>query len=377
MKIRYTRVRGGRRYFEPTPELRAVGLRPHSWAEGPAARAAAMELYEQWLRLRRGLPVEPPKAAKGKSAAELARHYPPGSIGDAFQRLIRSNTWAEIPATTRDKAHWPAWLHVRAAWGEADPNRMTFELMDDWQAELVEDKGVGVAHKVLKFWRWLWKRMQAMQIATIADPSLALRNRAPAPRAAQWSEGEVVRLAKDAWRRGERDLACIIAVTWDTMFQPGDVRTLRVRHVLRQGGRLLFDRRADGRGKTGRPALGTVSRRTQAMFEQLWAEREGTPDAYLFRRPDGKPYADHELSEAFRALRPAGETRQLRDMRRSGALEGQAGGASPLATSAKMANSIQSSNALHKTYLPVDEAAVLDFDAARRTGRKRKRENGL
>lgn len=380
MKIRYTRVRNGRRYFEPTPELRALGLKPASWAEGPQARAAAMELYETWLALRQGLPPPKPQAA-GKEAGEIARAYPAGSIGAAFQRLIRTNTWAAIPASTRDKAHWPAWAHVRAAWGDADPDRMTFELLDEWQAELVADRGPGVAHKTLKFWRWLWKRMQAMQAATISDPSLGLRNSAPPPRAQAWGEGQAVRLVKAAWRAGHRDLACIVAVTWDTMFQPGDVRTLRLRHVRREGARLVFDRTVDGRGKTGRPALGTVGRRAQALFEALWADRQGTPDAFLFRKADGSHYQDHELSEAFRDLRlrvfGPGEACQLRDMRRSGALEGQAGGASPLQTSAKMANSIQSSNALHKTYLPVDETAVVTFDEARRRGRALKRANGL
>lgn len=373
MKIRYSRVRNGRRYFEPTPELRDVGLKPCSWVEGPQARREAMKLYEDWLLLRRGLPAAPRQAMPGRETAEAAKPYPPGSIGEAFQRLIRTNTWAAIPDSTRNKAHWPAWRRISLAWGESDPNLMTFELLDEWQAELLRDHGKGVAHKTFKFWRWLWKRMEAMGAVSKPDPSLGLRNAAPAPRWHLWTEGEAVRLVKAAWRSGQRDLAVIIAVTWDTMFQPGDVRTLRLRHATTKDGRLMFDRRVDGRQKTGRPALGTVSRRTQALFDALWAERQGTPDAFLFRKANGKPFADHELSEAFRDLRDPNETRQLRDMRRSGALEGQAGGASISDTSAKMANSIQSSNAIHKTYLPVDEAAVLTFDMARKAGRIRKR----
>lgn len=375
VKIRYSRVRNGRRYFEPTPELQAVGLRPCSWAEGPHARREAMKLYEDWLQLRRGL-QQLPRAAQGRETAEAARAYPRGSIGEAFQRFIRTNTWADIPASTRNKAHWPAWLHISKAWGEADPNLMTFELLDEWQADLVRDHGKGVAHKTFKFWRWLWRRMAAMGIVTKPDPSLGLRNAAPQPRWQVWSEGEVVRLVKKAIRAGKLDLACVIAVTWDTMFQPGDVRALRLRHVLSKDGMLMFDLRVDGRQKTGRAALGTVTKRTQHLFETLWADRQGTPDAFLFRKANGKPYADHELSEAFRDLREPGDMRQLRDMRRTGAVEGRAGGASVSDTSAKMANSIQSSNAIHKTYLPVDEAAVLAFDKARKAGRATKRGTG-
>jgi hypothetical protein len=56
-------------------------------------------------------------------------------------------------------------------------------------------------------------------------------------------------------------------------------------------------------------------------------------------------------------------------MRRSGYVEGDAGGATPADASAKMANTISVSNRLHKTYNPVNVAAVERFDAARKIGR--------
>lgn len=58
------------------------------------------------------------------------------------------------------------------------------------------------------------------------------------------------------------------------------------------------------------------------------------------------------------------------DMRRSGAVEANAGGASVEAISAKMGNSIDDNKALQKTYMPVNLAAVRSADASRRTGRK-------
>jgi hypothetical protein len=45
-----------------------------------------------------------------------------------------------------------------------------------------------------------------------ADPSLGVRNSAAPGRSAVWSEGEVVRLAKRAWRMGYHGLAAVIAV---------------------------------------------------------------------------------------------------------------------------------------------------------------------
>ena len=105
-----------------------------------------------------------------------------------------------------------------------------------------------------------WKIMLGMKVARTADPSTGIRNRAPAPRWQRWSEGEVTRLVKAAWRtRLTRALACIIAVAWDTQFSPVDVRTLAARHAAGDDGRLIFDRQQDGRAKTGRGAIGTVS----------------------------------------------------------------------------------------------------------------------
>jgi hypothetical protein len=60
---------------------------------------------------------------------------------------------------------------------------------------------------------------------------------------------------------------------------------------------------------------------------------------------------------------------------RGSAIEAMAGNANPGTVSAKMANTIDTSNALHAAYQPVDLAPVRSADAARRLGRKRIREN--
>ena len=65
--------------------------------------------------------------------------------------------------------------------------------------------------------------------------------------------------------------------------------------------------------------------------------------------------------------------RRLMDVRRSGVVEAIAGDAAPLGLSAKLANSIERSNTLHKTYAPVDIEAVRNTDAARLKGKRRMR----
>ena len=167
--------------------------------------------------------------------------------------------------------------------------------------------------------------MLGMKVARTADPSLGIRNLAPAPRWQRWSEGETVRLVKAAWRHGYKGLACIIAVAWDTQFSPVDVRTLAARHRATVGGRLVFDRQAEGRAKTGRAAIGTVSTdggMVEAYLETLAIELH--PDAILFRTRTGAAYGRETLGPRLRRLRALafpGDKRRLMDMRRSGVVE--------------------------------------------------------
>jgi hypothetical protein len=263
-------------------------------------------------------------------------------------------------------------------WGDVAPDTITFEMMSKWRAALERKHGRGVAHKTLRVWRTFWKIMLGMKVAQTADPSMGIRNRTPTPRWQRWLEGETVRLVKTAWRHGYRGLACIIAVAWDTQFSPVDVRTLAVRHRAMVGGRLVFDRQAEGRAKTGRAAIGTVSARTERLVETYLQTLaiELHPDAILFRTRTGAAYGREPLAHDFadvRAVAFPGDKRRLMDMRRSGVVEAVAGDAGPILLAAKLANSIGRSNTLHKTYAPVDIEAVRNTDAARLKGRRRMR----
>jgi hypothetical protein len=91
-------------------------------------------------------------------------------------------------------------------WGDVAPDTITFEMMSRWRAALEKKHGRSVAHKTLRAWRTFWKIMLGMKVARTADPSMGIRNLAPAPRWQRWSEGETVRLVKVAWRNGYRGL---------------------------------------------------------------------------------------------------------------------------------------------------------------------------
>src|SRR4029077_14935794 len=94
------------------------------------------------------------------------------------------------------------------------------------------------------------------------DPSKGIRCRTPKPRSAIWREGEAVRLVKRALRMGYHGLAAALAIAWDTMLSPVDVRGLTMAQ-LRDGAFSL------DRAKTGKAAIGTISRRTARLLADL------------------------------------------------------------------------------------------------------------
>lgn len=384
VKIPYSRVKkNGRRYFEPTPEMQKAGFRPKALGmEGPLARDAALKLYQSWEAHRIGKP-DPHLAPlpKGREAAEIARAWPRNSIGDAYQRFMRTAEWGKLAHSTRNRDILPSWAYIRDEWGTTDPNLMTLDILSEWRQELEAKHGGGVAHKVIKEWRRHWRVMVALKVAFGSDPSLGIRNSAPPPRWQTWTEGQVVRLVKAAIRKKRLRLAVTIASIWDTQFQPGDIRTLKAKHlrlVGPKGDEAIFDRTVDGRQKTGKPAIGTLSRRTRRLLEAYMADRPAmTPEAWLFPLSTKRVPTISELTRDFRELCESvfpGDLRQLRDMRRSGTVEAFAGGASPADVGTKMANSIGRSNKLFSTYNPVDLASVRRADEARLIGRRARRD---
>jgi hypothetical protein len=379
VKLPYYVVVKSRGYWRPHPRMRPHGFEiVRCGPDGPEAWKIAEEWNRRWQAFRKGGSAHCIEAKLSREATEAARRYPAGSVGAAWQAYIRTPEWAKRALSARTKIWWPAWFRIRAIWGDVAPDTITFEQMSRWRAELEKRHGRDVAHKTLRVWRSFWPIMQGLKIAAGVDPSRGVRNTAPAPRHQRWSEGETVRLVKGAWRAGYRGLAGIIAVAWDTQFSPVDVRTLAERHRAVIGGRMIFDRQADGRVKTGRAAIGTLCRRAERLVSEYLGElgAERLPDAVLFRTRSGKAYQDARLSRDFEAVRELvfpGDERCLMDMRRSGTVEAIAGGADAVGLAAKLANSIGRSNVLHKTYAPVELEAVRNTDEARLKGRRKMR----
>lgn len=341
--------------------------------DGPEAWRHAEEWNAKWDKARRGDPDADVKI------------WPRGSLGEAFERFRRTEEWRAKAASTRSE--WDlAWARIKTVFGDVDPSTVSLEDVSTWYHGVLNLKGVDTAWRAMKVWRSLWQVAAAMNYCDKGkDPSAGVKRRSPPKRALRWREGEVVRLVKAAWRKGHKGLACIIAVAWDTQLSPGDVRALTPQHVIvldypsPRGGTepgLAF---STGRAKTGRAAIGTLSRRTRALVAAYHADfvADLLPGSPLFRATDGEAFKTKEvLARAFSRLRErliTGDSRTLMDMRRSGAVEAMAGGVHPGHLAAKMANSINEAQDLQATYIPVDAEVVKLADEARRRGRSKLR----
>ena len=380
LKIPYTSVRKGKRYFEPRGRMLEHGFAPKPLGpDDERARRAAWALLEEWIAIRDG---RPPPAAKlpSKEAATIAKAYPRGSIGEAWQEWITTGEWRALADSTRTKIWWPAWLkRIEPTFGDCAPDTVTMDMLSDWRARIEEVSGLDAAHKALKVWRAFWRVMQALRYTQLSDPSAKVRNRQPAARDQRYTHGEAMQRAKAAWRLGYRGLACIILIAWDAGFSPKDARTLRRRHLRLdpQTKRIVFDKSGEGREKTGVAVIGTLSKFGDWLVRRYLGDFGAVhaPESILFRMRTGVPYGESRLGGDFAAVRLTafpGDLRQLRDMRRSGVMEAFAGGGDARDVSEKFGNSIDRSNFLFKTYNPVDLEKVRQTDAARLEGRRRR-----
>jgi len=374
VKIRYYTIKNGNGFWQPNARMKAVGFEPVPCGKDGSDAWKKAELWnDHWDRVKNGVEPAPTDIQNMRPMdAEELTIYPPGSIGDAFKRYRRLEVWREKAPRTRDD-WFRGWAYIKPIFGDVDPGTVDLEMIDGWRSDIQKAKGIHEAWIALKYWRALWNVMKGFKMCG-ADPSKGLVNTSAKGRTETWQEGEIVRICKQAWREGYYGLSAAVAVIWDTQFSPVDVRLLTPSQRVEND---VFD---TSRAKTPKATLGTLSKRSVALLDayikQFGAELHN--DAPIFRNRSGSPYTKDKLAEDFRLVRQivlAGEVRQMRDMRRSGAVEAAAGDVSATALAAKMANSINQSKRLQDTYMPKRTATVKLADEARRRGRTRLRGN--
>ncbi|AZO77525.1 MULTISPECIES: hypothetical protein [unclassified Bosea (in: a-proteobacteria)] len=362
----------------------------------PEDQQRAIELNAEWDQIRTGVSL----VARPK--------YLPGTVGHGYERAMKMRAAERAKDGTHQnkdqesRDDWPrAWKWLGPLWSDVDPKTVQPEAFLSIDAKTGEANGlvplieqqisISERHRVIKVWRALWKRMAAMGMCVAdADPSLAFANRAPDARQDIWSEGEVVRLCKRAWRMGYKGMAACMATAWDSQLSPIDLRKLSTGQRADDVQGAIFSL---ARTKTGRAAAASLGKRATWALDSYISSLgfDLMPNAPIFRTRGGgttakggrphapAPYSKNKLAEDFRTVREAefgpDEDRKLSDMRRSGTVEATAGGADAHAVSAKMANTLSASARLQKTYNPVNLVTVRAVDANRREGRSKLREN--
>ena len=319
-------------YWVPSQKMQSAGFSIVACGEdGPAAWDLAEKWNARWDAHR--------ASESAGTSSPAPRVYPFGSLGEAFDRFKATKTWEQKKPRTREtgiaagntssrrlamsfqNCHARARRHlVRDPAGE--DRRARGAPRDETLARAVEDRrrNEGPRPRRRPFAAILWRKT-------------------PAPRNAICSKGKRCRPVKRAWRMGYRGLAAALAVAWDTMLSPVDVRAL-TRAQLRGDAQQppLF---AVARAKTGKAAIGTLSRRTKRLLDTYSATLPPNllPSAPIFYTRGGEPgskggrpwppvpYTADTLGDDFRAVRGKefpGDKRQLMDFRRSGAVGGHA-----------------------------------------------------
>jgi hypothetical protein len=363
--------------------MRTLGFRSVPCGpDGPDAWAIAQQWQDRWAAARKGEAPSPAIVTAENLSPEQTEAltiYPPRSIGEGFRRFRTTGEWRNKEPRTRED-WWRVWRHIKPVFGDCDPRTVTLEDIDAWRGMIEQTVSLREAHRGIKIWRALWKVLAALQYCEATkDPSRGITNRAAKGRSAVLSEGEVVRLAKRAWREGYHGLAVVIAVMWSSQHGPGDVRTLVASQLVTDGAGAVF---FTDRAKTGKPVGGALSDRALAVVE-AYVKTLGVElldDAPIFRNRSGAPYSSGTLGDDFRDIRHMefgpDENRTLADFRRSGTQEAFAGDAQPADVSHAMGNTIATSNMPFATYNPVNIASVRKVHEARIRGRRSLREGG-
>lgn len=368
VKIKYCRPRNGNWFYEPTPKMRRFGFRPEPLgSNGPKAWARAEILNAEWDQLRK-------EAKQGKPAEVQLQRYPAASIGEAWEKMRRTTQWREKPVRTRED--WDrGWAYIEPVFASEKFLDVTMDNLSSWRTSISEQVSQGEAFRAMKIWRAFWKIAAALKYcARDADPSLVIKNTAPAGRTETWRREEIIAIAKDAIKRGRYGLAAALAIIWDSMVSPVDARTVRASQMHRDAQGTWFSLT---RTKTAAKGVMTLSRRSERLFrwymDQQFAGVELHPEAILIRRPDGGIYDKNLLAKHFRQSRESifpGDKRRMMDIRRTGAVEVLAGGGEATQLSTKMANSLSKSSELQATYLPGKVSTVRSIDELREKGRK-------
>ena len=191
--------------------------------DGPLAWAIAKRWNDRWTQAL----AEHRAGVKPGNPTRIERIYPIDSLGEAFAKFRKLETWNKKAPRTREQ--WDrGWKYIDPIFGDVDPLTVSLEDLDSWYAALLESTTVGEAYLAMKIWRALWRVVGTLKKASGErycnsdnDPSLGIRRETPKKREQFWVFDETRVLVKRAWKMGFKGLAAALCTSWDTQFSAG------------------------------------------------------------------------------------------------------------------------------------------------------------
>lgn len=365
-RLRYTVKKRGNLFWQPTPEMRALGFQALALGlDGPESQGKALRLYQAWVR--------------AKAEQSKVTDYPAGTFGAFFDRFKRTTSYAKKAVRTRED-YERAWVHIDRWRPEAEKptfartviTQITTELCEAFYDHLEKTVSPNERHRTVKWLKVLLGDAVVRLRLGYASPASTLKNPQPKGRSAIWLGAEIEVLARRAKAAGYEGMSLAIRTGWETMFSPVDVWTLRPQELHRDSGGWYFHRE---RTKTGKEVFAAIS---DGLAEDLIAylmaqDRAEVDETPILRQRNGAAYRSKDtFGDDFRSVRVLAfpsDTRQFMDIRRSANVEADAAGADKATMGELLANGLADSKFLDDTYTPPTVSKARDVAAQRLKGR--------
>ena len=325
-----------------------------------AAKKSALDLYNEWLKL----------SGKPQIMEEKPK-YKRGTVAHLYARFKQTETWKRKKlATVKEWNYY--WPYIENHLGDVSLNRVTPTVFEKFYMSIEREHGPDIRWRVVKISRALFNDAVKRQLIS-SSPCMILPNTKPKPRNQMWIAREVIKLIQTAQDNNYEPMALALRVAWETLLSPVDIRTLP-RKALKSNHDGYFIETE--RTKTGKQAYGALS---DDLGKDLTTYIEGLgfdllPHEPILRtRRDRARYTKARFGSDFSAVRKLAfgpdEKRFFMDIRRSGNVEADLGGASADDRAEILANALHKDAYLEQTYTPPTVAKARKLAKQREIGR--------
>lgn len=363
-RVPYYKIRKGRAYFELGKSRSIRAGMQSSYPLGKPSKTterAAMELYWEW---------------QDKSGNQTPKDDDPdfrlGTLAHWLHKFKQQEAWSRKGAETIKEWEY-CWPTIEAQFGNMLMTDITPLAFESFYYALEKDRGIYVRWRVIKIMRALFEAAVRYDVVD-KSPCLTIPNTMPPPRKQIWFASEIATLSIAAKENGYDAMSLAVRLLWETLMSPVDVRTLPV-------SALKFDLEGfyieTSRAKTGKDVFASLSdelgRDIQAYIEFLGFDL--MPSQPILRTVrDKRRYTKVRFTDEFAKIRKlafgSDEKRQMRDIRRSGNVEADLGGATPDERAEILANTLNKDSSLDATYTPPTVARARKVAEKRKAGRE-------